>query len=331
MASDARVALVDGADTMVEDARLHLELLERRWSRFDPDSELSRLNRSESGRPITVSPDTLELVRRMRDGAIATGGAYDPTMLAVLVTAGYDRSHELGLGDQSGGQPGIPVVVVPSLPASGRSLPTGGPAVAGAVIDLDAELITMPPGVALDPGGIGKGLAADLVVEGLLARGAAGAMVSIGGDLVVAGRPPAGGWVVAVEDVDRPDRDLARFRIDGGGVATSSTLTRRWRRAGRPCHHVLDPRSGTVSTTDLVAVTVIAPTGWLAEVHATAALLAGSGGVLTHLGRHRLSGLAVTADGDRLATADLAALLDGSAGAAAPAPGSGPTAAGVAP
>jgi thiamine biosynthesis lipoprotein len=76
-------------------------------------------------------------------------------------------------------------------------------------------------------------------------------------------------------------------------------------------HHLLDPRTGLVAATDLAAVTVVAPTGWQAEVHATAAILAGSAGALDHLHRHHLSGLVTLTDGEILATADLAATLTG--------------------
>ena len=137
--------------------------------------------------------------------------------------------------------------------------------------------MTRPAGVALDPGGIGKGLAADLVVAQLLAAGRGGALVDVGGDLACAGTAPLpGGWPVTVEhpdDVRR--RPRARSRSSAGGVATSSTRSRRWVHDGAVRHHVIDPASGAMSDTDLAAVTVIARSGWLAEAHATAAILAG--------------------------------------------------------
>ena len=95
------------------------------------------------------------------------------------------------------------------------------------------------------------------------------------------------------------------FTVSAGGVATSSTRSRRWIHDGAVRHHVIDPASGAMSDTDLAAVTVIARSGWLAEAHATAAILAGRAGLLGYLAAHDLSGLAVTTDGVLLATPDL--------------------------
>jgi thiamine biosynthesis lipoprotein len=148
--------------------------------------------------------------------------------------------------------------------------------------------------LVVDPGGIGKGLAADLAVAQLLDEGVDGALVEIGGDLATAGAPvdPAG-WLVDVEHPDPDDGLLCRLAISGGGVATSSVRSRRWTRDGVERHHQIDPGTGVCSTTDLAAVTVIAPCGWMAEVHATTALAAGSDHAIACLDGHGLSGIAV--------------------------------------
>jgi thiamine biosynthesis lipoprotein len=178
-------------------------------------------------------------------------------------------------------------------------------------IDRAGDAIRLPAGLALDPGGIGKGLAADLAVQCVLELGVDGVLVSIGGDMTMAGSPPptssgAGGWSISVEDPDPSNGELCRLVVSGGGVATSSTRSRRWVHAGHERHHVIDPHVGETSSTDLAAVTVIARSGWIAEAHATAALLAGSIGAIEHLDRHGLSGLAVGLDGSLQSTADLA-------------------------
>ena len=124
-------------------------------------------------------------------------------------------------------------------------------------IDRRRSTVTVPPGVALDPGGIGKGLAADLAVASLIEGGAAGALVSIGGDLAAAGvAPEPEGWRVDIERPDPGDAPLCRTTIDHGGVATSSTRSRRWVHEGRPQHHAIDPATGAPSETDLASVTV---------------------------------------------------------------------------
>jgi len=165
-------------------------------------------------------------------------------------------------------------------------------------IDLATSSVVVPAGIGLDPGGIGEGLAADLVVTDLLAGGTGGALVSVGGDLAAAGTPPtAEGWYVAIEEPFDSSRTLMTLALDVGGIATSSTQKRTWIRDGSHRHHVIDPTTRTCATTDLAAVTVIARAGWESEEHATAALLAGSARALDYLESHQLDGIATTLDG----------------------------------
>ena len=119
------------------------------------------------------------------------------------------------------------------------------PGLAEAVVDVDAGFVWMPPGVHLDPGAIGKGLAADLVCHELLLAGADGACVGIGGDVRVAGSPDdRDRWSITIDDPLDAGRELTRIDLADGGVATSSRLRRRWSRGGIELHHVVDPRTG---------------------------------------------------------------------------------------
>lgn len=274
-----------------------LEHLEACWSRFLPTSDISRLNLAD-GRPLRVDPVTITLVDTMIDAWRTTEHRFDPTILPALMTAGYRASID--------------------DPARVTILPSGAMHIGGfdpreatlehIEVDRDAGTVRLPPGLAIDAGGIGKGLAADLSVAHALHSGADGAMTSIGGDIAMGGRPPEGGWIVHVEHPDADQGILGTISVTGGGVATSSTRSRRWRQDGIERHHVIDPWTGAPSTTDLSSITVIARSGWLAEAHATAALLSGSCQVIEYLDRHDLSGLAVADDGTVFATEDLAAL-----------------------
>jgi len=283
MASDAHVILVDPAPGAEDYARRRLDELERRWSRFLPDSDVSRLNTTPEAL-LLVSSDTVALVAAMKEAWRVTGGRYDPTMLEAIVAVGYATS----------------------IDGSGRAshmarLPRRRSTITDVTVDPATAVVTLPAGVGLDPGGIGKGLGADLVVTELLDAGTGGALVGVGGDLAAAGTPPtADGWHVAVRDPLDPTRELTTFALEAGGVATSSTLSRTWLQEGRRRHHALDPLTHTCATTDLAAVTVIARAGWEAEVHATAALLCGSERVLDYLDRHGLEGMAITLDGTTL-------------------------------
>jgi thiamine biosynthesis lipoprotein len=256
MGSDVHV-LVNGPAGLLQMARDRVEELERRWSRFRPDSEISRLN-ALAGSPMAVSPETLGLVGRALEGARITGGRYDPTVLGDVLRAGYDRTFE-ALGAAGGAAQGSPL---------GRGW-------ARVVVDAAGSSVTLPAGVGLDPGGIGKGYAADLVVEELRAAGAAGVCVNLGGDLRAQGRAPGrGSWVVGIEHPLRPG-PAATVTLAGGAVATSSRVRRAWGPTGDRRHHLIDPATGAPADTVLAAVTVLAARGWQAEVLAKAAFLGG--------------------------------------------------------
>lgn len=261
MGTDAHV-VVTGDERLLAVARARIEDLERRWSRFLPSSEVSRLG-TAGGRPAVVSPDTLTLVRACATAWAATDGRFDPTIRQALVALGYDRSFPL-LADQ---------------PARhGARGPAVGPApgMAGVEVDERSSTVRFPIGVGLDAGGLGKGLAADLVVAELQSLGAHGAMVNLGGDLAVDGAPPEGeAWVVRVDDPFEPARELTRVALVRGGMATSSTLGRRWVVDGVPLHHVLDPSTGLPVPEDQVAATVVAGQAWWAEALATSLLVGG--------------------------------------------------------
>lgn len=275
--------LVEGPDDAGNQARRRLEELEARWSRFLPDSELTRLNRA-GGTPTEVSADTCTLVARLRDAWFVTGGRFDPTTLPALLAAGYRASID---------DPQLRTEIEPGHVGCMGASP---PSPVGIAVDQRRRTVTLPAGVALDPGGLGKGLAADLVVDELLQRGATAVLVNIGGDLRAGGAPSGGRWPVEVEDPLDPTRTVLTLGLDAGGIATSSTVSRRWRHEGREHHHLIDPATGTCADTDLLTATVFAPTAWEAEAHATAALLAGRRNGWLHLVNHGLEGVLVAAD-----------------------------------
>jgi len=280
MASEAQVILVDPSRGAADHVRSRLEELEHRWSRFRPDSEIARLDTATEAW-VPVSSDTITLLTTMRRAWRLTHRRYDPTVLGAINAAGYTRSVD----------------------GSGRVSVQAGPASVKAslddmTIDTATSAVIVPAGLGLDPGAIGKGLAADIVVTELLEEGTGGALVSVGGDLSAGGvAPTVDGWYVLVEDPADPSHSLVTLALDAGGVATSSTLSRIWVEGGRSRHHVIDPVTRTCATTDLAAVTVIAGTGWEAEVQATAALLCGAEKALDYLESHALSGVVTTLAG----------------------------------
>lgn len=264
--------LVDGDGP--DPGRLLGELgrLERRWSRFRSDSEISRLG-AAAGRPTVVSGETALLVSLAVHASRRTDGRFDPTVLPSMISNGYDRDLDLLDG----------VVATTS---------TGpAPGVEGIETNLTTGLVWMPSEVGIDPGGIGKGLAADLVAAMAVTDDVTGVLVDVGGDLRVAGSPPVDGWEIGVDHGDGP---VAVVNLRTGAVATSSVRRRRWRTAGGVVHHVLDPRTGTPSAGPFVAVSVAASTAWWAEVVATA-LLVDPTAELDDPGAPLLDGVAVLA------------------------------------
>lgn len=257
MGSQVHVVAADAPPAVLARASEAIEDLERRWSRFRADSEVSRMNAAE-GRPVAVSTATTTMVALAIRGWTATGGAYDPTVLDALVAAGYDRPYEELPADR------VAAATAPSPRA---------PGCAGIAVDVEASTVRLPRGVHFDPGGIGKGLAADLVAATMLRDGARGALVNVGGDVRVAGQPPEDGWRIRADLGGPPAVEIA---LRGGAVATSSVLRRRWGRAGDTMHHLIDPATGAPAATPFVVVTVVAGTAWLAEVLTKAVVLSGT-------------------------------------------------------
>ena len=292
---EVRVVGGDHPAWLLDVATSRLADLEERWTRFAPTSDVRRVTASP-GRWVDVAPETIEILDLAVDAWRLTDGRFDPTVAHAVAAAGYDRTF----------------AEVVDAPRPFRAPPARPiPGIRGVEIDRAASRVRVPVGVALDLGGIGKGRAADLVADELCWFGAVGACVNLGGDVALRGTgPDDGAWTVAIADPwapDDPRADLGSLRLLRGGVATSTTLLRRWTDAdGRPVHHLIDPATGLPSTSPLVAVTVVAADAAWAEVLAKAALLAGPREGSALLVSSGVAGVLVHAD----RTVDVAGDLD---------------------
>ena len=194
MGSESHVIVVDGWPSLLSVARRRLGQLEACWSRFIPTSEISTCNRL-AGTPVWVSADTALLIDTAIEGWHLSAGRFDPTVLGDVLRAGYDLSFDELDGRPEWLRPAPPMLRRGCGEIAIERHPDG------------TAVVTMPDGIGFDPGGVGKGLAADLVVDALMAAGAAGACVNLGGDLAVRGvGPHGGGWTITVEgpSVDDP-------------------------------------------------------------------------------------------------------------------------------
>ena len=230
-------------------------------SRFREDSEISRLNASPE-RDFVAGPLLARAIAEGLRGAALTGGAVDPTVGHAVKVAGYDDDFSRVPAD------GLPLdLTVSRVP--------GWKAVS---FDAATRVVRVPRGVELDLGATAKALASDLAAAaGAQAGGAGGVLVSLGGDIAVAGDPPPGGWPVQVsEDSGAPIREGEEsVAITAGGIATSSTTVRRWTRGGVVLHHIIDPATGLPASGPWRTATVVAATCVDANIASTAAIVLG--------------------------------------------------------
>jgi thiamine biosynthesis lipoprotein len=252
-------------------------------SRFRPDSELSRLN-AAGGRPVRASARFLEALDVARCAAEETGGVVDPTVGGALLALGYDRDFD-EVRETSRTEP----FGAPPVPAPGwRCLR----------LDRDAGTAALEGGAVVDLGATAKALCVDRTAARIAVELGAGTLVDIGGDLAVAGPPPAGGWQVSVVESARTGRptDECVVSVWSGGLASSGTSVRTWTRAGWPLHHIVDPATGWPAEPVWRWVTVAAPSCVEANVASTAAIVWGEEGVF-HVAQRGLAGRFVRRSG----------------------------------
>jgi thiamine biosynthesis lipoprotein len=272
MGCDATVRLESAALTSAEleaeadRVRATLDEVERALSRFRARSELNALNADPRG-AVPASPVVQRLAVAVRWAGRRSGGLVDATLLHELERQGYRTSRD-------GAEPAPLDEALAAAPP--RRAAHGSDARAYLLVGADdGGRVVRPPGVALDSGGLGKGLAADLAAERLPAG--VRYAIACGGDLAVGGWPGLP-WEVAVRHA-RTGGEAHRLRLRAGGVATSGIDARLWRRRGGGfAHHLLDPATGEPAWTGIVAATAAADTALEAEVLAKTALLSGPGG-----------------------------------------------------
>ena len=253
------------------------EASERRFSRFRPESELSRLNRS--GRLAPASAPFLAALARADRFVRLTGGLFNPAVGAALIAAGYDRSFEFG----SQGRTVTPGALRTTTPFQAVS------------VDHFRRTVALPPGVSLDFGGFIKGWTVDQAAR-LLPPTAA---IDAGGEAMLRGAGPDGrGWLVDVEDPADPTREVLTIRVRDRAVATSAPNRRRWRTTQGAMHHLIDPWTGRPAESDLAQVTVLGDSVEAAEVLAKIVFFLGAREGRSFLHRqHGVAAVLVRADG----------------------------------
>ncbi|HEX3956677.1 MAG TPA: FAD:protein FMN transferase [Trebonia sp.] len=275
--------VVTAPDTIDDASRLlarDLAELDLACSRFRPDSEVASIGRAASratgAYTTSVSPLLAEAIAVALRAASLTDGDVDPTVGAAMCALGYDRDFAL-----------VPPTG-PALAAVWRRVDGGGQVSAAVVpgwrsvgLDVAAGQLTILAGTQLDLGATVKGWAADRSASRIAAQLGCGVLVSLGGDTATAGQPPDGGWRIRVQEVTGTPGGpgvggpATVVAINGGGLAISSAVARRWRRGGVMFHHILDPRTALPAAPVWRDISVVAANCADANTAATAAIIRG--------------------------------------------------------
>ena len=245
-----------GADEEICDAIYSLaNELESKWSRYLLDSEVMILNNNPDSMH-EVSDATLRLVSEMKLGFELTQGLYSANVLGELIDLGFAKSRSN-----------------PANVTNWQAQSETSANLSDVIINLDEKSVSIPRGVALDAGGIGKGLAADLMSDYAMQLGAMGIAVFAGGDVAVKGMATqAAGWKVNISDPTNVDTYVASVLLSRGGLATSSPMG--WKIG--ESHHIIDPRTHKSSDSDALQATVIAQNASQAEVLAKMCVILGT-------------------------------------------------------
>jgi thiamine biosynthesis lipoprotein len=237
-----------------------ISAIDRACSRFRPDSELTFLN-GRAGTTTPVSAVLLEAVEVGLEAARRSDDLVDPTVGGAMRVLGYDR--DFGSMEKTAG----PLVVSVGRVPGWRLV----------VVDRQHSAVSIPAGVELDLGATAKALCVDRAAAAAFSGTGTGVLVSLGGDMAVAGPPPDDGWSVLVTDdhaapLDAPGQQVA---IRSGGLATSGITVRHWVRGERQVHHLIDPATGLPARACWRTVTVTAQTCVDANTASTAAVVLG--------------------------------------------------------
>ncbi|HEY6277574.1 MAG TPA: FAD:protein FMN transferase [Streptosporangiaceae bacterium] len=266
LGTGVQLIVTDGSQLRAARAMLESDLaaVDLACSRFRPDSELVGLDRRTGEGPVTVSPLLAEAIGAALRAAQLTDGDVDPTVGAAMNAVGYDRDFSLVAADG------------PAIRLTVRAIP-GWRQVE---FDQPSRRLRLPDGVRLDLGATAKAWAADRAAARISAGRGCGVLVSLGGDIAVVGQAPAGGWLIRVQDITGPPEEppvgpSAVVAVHTGGLATSSTAARRWRRGGDVFHHILDPRTGLPAPPVWRTVSVAAASCADANIASTAAIIRG--------------------------------------------------------
>ena len=262
-----------------------LEDVDMAANRFKPESEIHKVNSRDGMGPSKVSKMFFDLTLQSLWAYRITNRAFDPTILDALITEGYNRDFDEITRTESG-----------------RSIPSQG--ADGIILNRNSMTVDLPPGVHLDFGSLAKARAADLAADSIAHQLNTGVLVSIGGDIRVAGDEIEGGWIVGIAQSARNTKNPIVdevISISSGGLASSSSVIRQWENSSsneeEPSfkHHIIDPSTGKSAVTPFKMVSVTGSTCVEANTFSTASIVWGED-ALFHLPQNSLPSRLVRID-----------------------------------
>ncbi len=258
------------AGEAIEAGFAEIKKLEGLLNYFSPESEITAINRAAGNRPVKVSQETLEIVKKAVKTAYATDGAFDPTIAPVIKLWKFSRQTPN-----------------PSIPS--RNIIKNALRLVNykkvKINAADSEIYLEEKGMEIDLGGIAKGYAADRAVEVIRAKGIKSVLVAIAGDIKGVGlRPDMQPWKVGIQNprpkdnkAEKPWEDIfATLYLRDKAISTSGDYQRFFIKDGKRYHHIINPKTGYPAESGLISVSVVAPEGYMADSLSTGILILGS-------------------------------------------------------
>lgn len=240
---------------------------EKKFSRFIKDSELSVMNNSCG--VLSVSDEMIDVLEKIKKYNLETKEIFDPTVICALESVGYDKSFDsISSEELVGGDFDM---------EQHQDEFKKRKKISDIEIDKDNKKIIMESDLRIDLGGIGKGYIIDKIADGLINGGFKNFWFSAGGDIFISGKNGNDGWEIGVQNPKDLENDLTRLKMidDVMAIATSGTTKRAGVKQGFKWHHIIDPRTGLPAMSDILLVTVVAPSVLEADVFAKTALILG--------------------------------------------------------
>ena len=269
---------------------------------FSDGSEITAINKAAGTRPVKVSGETLEMMRKALEISKATGGTFDPTIAPVIKLWDFSKKRrDNSVPDGSIIKNTLELVDYKKIQINSKS-----------------EVFLAEKGMEIDLGGIAKGYAADKAMEAIKAEGIEAALVAIAGDIRGAGFSTSGNaWKVGIQDPrpeagsEKPWEDIfSSLYLEDMAISTSGDYQRFFIKDGKRYHHILDPSTGFPAESDLLSASVIAPEGYIADGLSTAVFALGAEKGMALLKAMEVEGVLVDRDRNVFATKRIRGKID---------------------